>query len=152
MEFAEKPDEARVAFGKAIELGSTSFYTHFRWAARTWPTTADAPSEKLVEQALERSIALHGTFPPAHALLGEVKARLGQGEEGLTEAKRAATLDPGDARNRLALARVLWTLTRRDEAKREARSAMALAATDDDRAAVQELINFFDRNSGAPSR
>jgi tetratricopeptide (TPR) repeat protein len=152
MEFAQKPDDARLAFGKAIELGSTSFYTYFRWAARTWPATTDASSEKIVEQALERSIALHATFPPAHALLGEVKARLGKREDGLAEATRAATLDPGDVRNRLALARVLWTLTRRDEAQREARSAMALATTDADRGAVQELISFFEKNSTAPSR
>jgi hypothetical protein len=126
MAFAHKPAEARVAFGKAMALGSTSFYTHCQWAARTWPATTDVSSQTLVEQALERSIALNATFPPAHALLGEVKARLAKGEDGLAEVKRAATLDPDDVRNRLALARVLWMLTRRDEAQREARGAMAL--------------------------
>jgi hypothetical protein len=43
------------------------------------------------------------------------------------------------------LARVLWGAGRRDEAKREARGALVLANTDEERQAVQQLVAFFDR-------
>jgi TonB family protein len=135
-----KPEDALAAYGKAISLDSTGFYTYYRWAALSRASAADAPSRVKIAQALARAVALNGTFASAHALLGEEQLLLGQRENALASVQRAVSLEPLHVGHRLSLVVVLGGIGRRDDAQREAAAAMALATTDEERGAVQRLI------------
>ncbi|MGB7217751.1 MAG: hypothetical protein WBD07_02985 [Vicinamibacterales bacterium] len=73
---------ARPAYGKAIELGSTNFYAHFRWAALTLTEGRgrggpDPETRARVEQALERATSLNAQFAPAQTMLQNVRGGRG---------------------------------------------------------------------------
>jgi tetratricopeptide (TPR) repeat protein len=143
----EKGADARAAFAKAVELRSTHFYPHYRWAALTWQPELASDVRARVQTSLERSIELNGHFASAHALLGEVQAQAGRGDDALASAKKAITLEPEVVWHRLSFARVLWSLSRRGEAQRVAQDAVAIARTDDERRAAQQLLDFIVKNS-----
>jgi tetratricopeptide (TPR) repeat protein len=142
-EAENKRVEARAAYLKAIELGSTNFYAHYRWAILSREPQVDRDTMSAMARALQRSTELNVRFAPAYATHGEVAAMLGQTDEALGFARKAIVLEPGQVQPRLSLARVLWTSGRREDAAREARDAMTLASSDDERRGVQELIDFF---------
>jgi len=143
-----KSEDARRAYGQAIELGSTDFYSHYRWAALTVAaTTVDVESQKRADKALEDAIKLNDRFAPTYAVAAGVRMDLGRRDEALTLAQRGVVLDPGGFENRFTLARVFWSLQRRTEASREAREALALSLSEDQRRAAQQLIDFFQKNT-----
>jgi tetratricopeptide (TPR) repeat protein len=145
-----KFDEARTAYGHAIELESKDFYSHYRWATLTAaPGMKDDETRTRVDRALDQAMTLNDRFPPTYAMMAQVRLMLGRRDEALDLARRGVVLDPTRLDNRLALARVLWTLSRRDEAIRQAREALALAQSDNERRVAQELLDFFAKNSSA---
>jgi hypothetical protein len=137
--------EARAAYKKAMELGSTSYYPHYRWAVLSRGADSGADGLSQIEQALSRSASLNSYFAPTYALLAEVKAEQGQAD-ALGLAKRAVALEPRQLRHRLSLALVLWRLSRVDEATTEAKGALALADGEAERNAAQQLLDFFGRS------
>jgi len=139
-------DNARVAYSKAAELGSTNFYTYYRLAMMTWVQGADAETLTAVKKSLEQSVALNDRFAGAFAMLGEVRARLKEPATALDAANRAVQLDGRSVRHRLSLARVLWGVEQPDQAETEARRALTIARSEDERRATQELIEFFQKN------
>jgi Flp pilus assembly protein TadD len=141
----QKPSDARVAYLKAIELGSASFYAHYRWASLSRAPNTDRETMSGILRALQRSTELNVGFAPAYAMHGEVAAALGQSDQALQSVRKAMALEPNQIQPRLSLARVLWNAGRRDDASREARDALSLATTDDERRFVQELIDFFGK-------
>lgn len=64
----------------------------------------------------------------------------------MTAATRAVALDGKSVRHRLSLARVLWTNAQPDQAEVEARKALDLARTENERRSVQELLDFIQKN------
>jgi tetratricopeptide (TPR) repeat protein len=147
LEAERKSEEARSAYEKAVELGSSSFYPYYRWAALTnGRQTNDSTVVARMNQALEQAMKLDERFAPSYGLLAEVRLRLGRRDEALTLAQRGVALDPGRMQGHLSLARVLWGLSRRDEAQREAKESLTLATSDGERQAAQQLIDFFEKN------
>jgi Flp pilus assembly protein TadD len=142
-----KANEARSAYDQAIELGSTNFYAYYRAAALAPRTGAAASADERAraESLLDRSIKLNAAYAPAPALLAEVRVRGGHPDGALELAQRAVSLEPSQASHRLTLAHVLWAAGRHDEALREARGAMTLAATDQERQNVQQVITLFEK-------
>jgi tetratricopeptide (TPR) repeat protein len=140
-----KNDNARAAYAKAVELGSRSFFAYYRLAALTWVQDADSDTLASNKKSLEQSIGLNDRFAPAFGLLGEANAHLGRPEDALNAARRAVSLD-GGVTERLSLARVLWTISRPDEATSEARNALTSARTAGERRTAQELVDFFEKN------
>jgi tetratricopeptide (TPR) repeat protein len=145
-EVDNKDDAARAAYSKAAELGSTNFRTYYRLGTMTWGQNADAETLTNVKKSLEQSIAINDRFADAFAILGEIRARLKEPDAALTAATRAVQLDARSVRHRLSLARVLWGIQRPDQAETEARTALTIARTEDERRATQELIDFFQNN------
>ena len=145
-EVEDQDDNARVAYAKAAELGSTNFYTYYRLAMMTWVQGADVDTLTAVKKSLEQSVALNDRFAGAFAMLGEVRARLKESATALDAANRAVQLDGRSVRHRLSLARVLWGVEQPDQAETEARKALTIARGDDERRATQELIDFFQKN------
>jgi tetratricopeptide (TPR) repeat protein len=85
-----KNDSARVAYMKAVELGSRNFFAHYRLAALMWVQGADSDTLASIKKSLEQSIALNDRFAPALGLLGEANAHLGRPEDALNAARRVA--------------------------------------------------------------
>ncbi|HEY1304821.1 MAG TPA: tetratricopeptide repeat protein [Vicinamibacterales bacterium] len=140
-----KREDARTALAKAADLKSDSFYTNYRLAVLTWSPNPDQDARARMEQLLRRSIAINDGFAPAQAFLGDVMARGQRATEALAFATRAVQLDPGDSDYRLTLARVLWELSRRDDARAAALAGRSLARTDQQRSEAEELLTFFNR-------
>ncbi len=139
-----KAPEARAAYEKAVELGSTSFYPYLRFAniARAG---ADAATMVRVEQAFERAVALNAASVPALQQLGDVKVQLGHPDQAIALLQRAVELQPGVFPARMSLARAYWALARKQDAQREAREALALAGNDAEQNRAQQLVNQYSR-------
>jgi len=97
------------------------------------------------DRLLKRAVALNDRFAASYAALGETAMRLGRGADAVAVAKHAVALDPGSVSNRLSLARVFWGLSQKDDALRQAREALAIARTEDEKHAAQQLIDFMAR-------
>jgi TonB family protein len=138
-------DEARVAYAKAADASSDSFFSLYRLAVFEWPTTPDPARLARVEALLRRAVAANNVFAPAHTMLATVLTSQNKGSEAVEIARRGAALAPNDSSARVALAQALWAVSRRAEARGQALAARALADTDQERTAVQTTLNFFDR-------
>src|ERR1043166_132632 len=91
-EVQKSPSDARAAYLKAIELGSSSFYVHYRWAGLSREPGINRETMSGILSALQRSIDLNSGFAPAYAMHGEVAAALGQTDQGLQSARTAIAL------------------------------------------------------------
>jgi TonB family protein len=146
-----KAEEARGVYAKAIELHSTNFYAHYRWAVLTARPDATPEMRARVEQAADRAASLNGNFAPAYALLASVKLQGGRPGEALTAIERAVSLESGQVQHRIVLARVLLALSRPDEAQQQAREAAALASTVEERRDARQVMDAVER-ALAPAR
>jgi TPR repeat protein len=134
-----KVDDAKAAYRKASELGSTSAYAYYRLAQLTWQPNASREVFTEIEQALTKAVELNTRYAAAYAWLGETKAFLGTGESaGLI--RRAIVIEPNDARHRLRLAGVLLRQGKPAEARVEAQAALTLADTDEERRDAERLV------------
>jgi tetratricopeptide (TPR) repeat protein len=136
----KKRDEAKAAFAKAAELGSTSAYAHYRLASLTW--RPDPPREALVdiERHLTTAVGLNVRYAAAYAWLGEVRAYLGN-TESIGLIRRAISLEPRESRHRLRAAHVLMHQGKAAEARVDAQAALTIAETDEERRDAQELLD-----------
>jgi len=94
---------------------------------------------------LRRSIALNDFFAPSQAFLADVIALGSQPADALAPATKAISIDASSSSVRMSCARVLWTLSRRDQAKAAALAARALARSVEERNQAAELLDFFNR-------
>jgi hypothetical protein len=96
----DKPAEAKQAFAKAAELGSTNAYVHYRAAAASWGSGAQPDQTALqdMDAKLARAIQLNPAFAGAYTNLAEVRATLKKPlEEVAGLLGRAVALEPGNA-------------------------------------------------------
>ncbi|HTM02109.1 MAG TPA: hypothetical protein VL173_01290 [Vicinamibacterales bacterium] len=145
---AGQSNEARVAYAKAADGNTDSFFSLYRLASLELPSNPDPTQLARAEGLLRRAVSLNGAFAPAYTFLAQVLTSLNKGSEAVDIARRGAILNPADAGARLVLARALWAASRRDEARGQALAARTLSDTDQERQAVQATLDFFDRASG----
>jgi TPR repeat protein len=138
----DKP-RATQAYAQAVELGSTSAYSHYRAAQLSRKPQADAAALAGLRQRLERAIELNGSYANAYSLLAEVLLQQGDGQAALAPAQRAVALEPGEAYHRVALARVLHQLGQVDEARRSAELGLQLADDDTERSNAERFLLFL---------
>jgi tetratricopeptide (TPR) repeat protein len=139
----DKPAEAKQAYAKAAELGSTNAYVHYR-AAASWGPGAQPDQTALqdMDAKLARAIQLNPLFAVAYTNLAEVRATLKKPlEEVAGLLGRAVALEPGNAWHRIAVARVLWRYDRPEDARAAAKLALTLADTDQARSEAQRLLS-----------
>ena len=139
-ETERKQLEAQAAYGRAIELGSTSFYSYYRWAMLMQTSAADDASRAKIEEMLTRATELNDRFAPAHSMLAMLKLQRGHHEEAVIEERRAVALQPDQIIERMTLVRILMNLNRRDEAEREVAAAMVFTRFEAQRQQLQELL------------
>lgn len=128
----DKRDEAKAAFAKAAELGSTNAIVYYRAARSLWGSerTADATLQQM-EKYLVKATELNPNYPEAFAELGDVRSALKKSPDDVIPILASAVkLDPFDPWIRLTVARAFWRLDKREEARNVARIALALAGDD----------------------
>jgi TonB family protein len=104
LDMERKTADAQAMYAKAMELGSTNFYTYYRWASLAG--LGDAPDRARIDQALQKATALNDRFAAAWTLLAEARLRLGQREDALKFAQRAGATAATDG-ERLAAQRLI---------------------------------------------
>lgn len=137
-------ESAKAAYARAVALGSSSAYAHYRLAQLSYQ--ADPSPELLAEQRrhLERAIELQSTFANARSFLSDVLVSLEEREAGLASAQRAVELEPSRSYHRVALARALVSLGRLDEARLSARLGMELARSQNEASNAQRLAEYVE--------
>ena len=139
-----KRDEARAAYERAVEGGSTSGYAHYRLASLRWKPDVDRETLAGIEKLLLSAVAMSPRHAPSNALLGEVRSVLGTGE-GLPFARRAIALAPSRPGYRLVAARILMRQRDYDEALKEAAAALSLTQNDDDQREARALVAAIEQ-------
>lgn len=144
---ASSAEAIQKVFGSvdALDIAYLNYQKKPITQARTllWTATADADTRLRIETLLRRSVALNNFYSPSQAFLADTIAQGSMPANALPIAIRAASLDPSSASARMTLARALSRLNRRDEAIGHPRAARALAQTDQQRSAAEELIAFL---------
>ena len=133
-------DEAKAAFTKAVELGSSNPHALYRAAVLNWPNPDEA-TLKQMEKHLLRAIELSPNFAPAHSSLADVKVALNQPWSSvLPLLNRSIALDPSSPWHRISAARALSRFGNREEALKVARSAVPLADDEYEKREVDRLL------------
>lgn len=133
-------EAAKAAYARAVELGTTSAYAHYRLAALNW---RPQPSPELVDQTealLSKAIERNERFAVAYGWLGDLRAARKQ-PNGLEFIRRAIVLEPMQPHHRLRAASVLLQDGKAAEARVEAQAALTLAEDDGDRRQAQALLD-----------
>ena len=127
-DFNRDEPRAAEAYTKAVELGSTSPYSHYRAAQLAWKPQSDAATLRAVRQWLERATELNPSYANAYSLLAEVLVELGDAEVAVASGQRAVALEPGGSYHHVAFGRVLHALGLNDDALKQAKVGDELAA------------------------
>ncbi len=138
---------AKEAYTQAVELGSTSAYSHYRAAQLLWTAEPDAAALALMGRRLERAVDLDPGDAFACSFLAETLVRQNEGQAALPLAQRAVTLQPGRSYHRVALARVLLQLGRIDEARQSAALGLRLAQDENERSNAERFGQYLDERT-----
>lgn len=144
-----KRQEARAAYAAAVDARTQNFFAYYRLATLESVQNPDAATLARLETLLRRSMELNDRFAPAQAMLADVMTIQGRAAEAIDVAKRAVALDPSQVNSRLALARALWRSSRIGDARGHVLAARTFASSDQEREAVQTMLDALDRASVA---
>jgi tetratricopeptide (TPR) repeat protein len=140
----DKRDEAVAAFTRAIDGGSTSPYAPYRLAMLLWPPDADREIFARIEKLLGQAISLSNKNADAYSRFAEARSILGTGEP-VPFLVQAIKLEPAEADHRLTAARVLWRQRKYDDALTQAKTAMTLARSDEQRQAATKMMAAIEQ-------
>jgi tetratricopeptide (TPR) repeat protein len=134
--------DALTSLSEAISLDATRFLAHYLWGALSSSAEPAEDSGARAESALRKAIELQPAFAPAYA---ELARMLGAGPERLAEAlsqaKKAAQLDPATLHHHLLVVRLLLRMGATDDAEKLARRVLAAAFDPRDREAAQAVLD-----------
>lgn len=141
----QRRDEARAAYAKAADAGSRKAHVHYRLAQLEWVPNADRPALEKLAGRLETARQLDPGDAYAVSFLAEVRSGLGQPEVALDLAMQAVRADPSASYHRLALARILWSQRRPNDAVKMAESALQAADDENERQQARQFLDFTAR-------
>ena len=140
-----KREEAKAAFRKAADLGSSNPYAHYRAAVLCWPQP-DSNTLQAMQKDLSRAIELHPFFAAAYASLGEVRFLMKQPSGAvIPQIAKAISLEPSSPWHRLTAARVLGRMGNLEEARKAAEAALRLADSDEARQQAQQMLTVLTK-------
>jgi tetratricopeptide (TPR) repeat protein len=131
---------AAAAYERAAALGSHNFYVYLRLANMTPRAGATPEALERMRGLLAKAVELNPRSAQAHQSLGGIHMQLNQPADAVAAMRSAVTLAPAQSAYRVSLASALLRAGQRDEALKEAQAALALARTDQQRAAAQQAI------------
>jgi tetratricopeptide (TPR) repeat protein len=142
-------DGAKIAYGKAVERGTTDAYVLYRFAMLHRRDSAPARLEE-IEKSLAKAVEVRPAFASAHAALADVRAELKRPQVSIvTHMQKAVALEPSNPWHRIAAASVLSRLNAFDDARKAAEGAIALAADDEAaRAEAERLLAWLKKRAG----
>jgi tetratricopeptide (TPR) repeat protein len=133
--------ESRVAYEKAVELGSTSFWAHYRLAQLSWSPALDDERARRIAALLETAVRLSPAFADGWSYLADIRLSLGETDEALEHARHAVRLAPHESHHRLVAARIYRGAQQPAEARAAGRAALALAADEQERKNAQDFLD-----------
>jgi tetratricopeptide (TPR) repeat protein len=137
-----KFDEAKAAYAKAVDLGTTSAYTHYRLASLTWQPQPSPEIVAQVDALLMKALERNTRYASAYAWLGELRAFSGTDPDaGMGLIRRAISLEPTSPHHRLRAANVLLYQRKPADARAQAQAALTLADDDDARREAQRMLD-----------
>lgn len=136
----KKVDEAKVAYAKAAERGSSNFWVYYRLATISPPPAGDVKALADTVSALERATTLNPRFADAFDYLSNAQARQRDFDRAIATQMKAVSLEPNEVGHRINLARLLLAVNRRDDAVKVVNDAMPLARTDQERNALRTAV------------
>lgn len=143
--------EAQPFFKRAVELDTGSFLAHFLLA---WPLLEQGTPDALAQAqvSLEKAIELNHDYAPAYDALARAIGRRG-GDLGLALglARRAVSLEPGEADYRVSVSWLLDSAGKHQEALQEAQRAVGAARDAGDRQRAQDWLDTLGRSASAPA-
>lgn len=145
LERARQPEQAREAFQKAAELGSTNYYVYWRLGTLQLGAGSSPEARVAARQHLTKAIELNPDSGFVYASLGSAMMQTGSVPEAVEAYRKATSLEPSEAGLRLSFATALSRAGQRDEALQEAKLALALARTDQQKLAAQSLIDRLSK-------
>jgi tetratricopeptide (TPR) repeat protein len=145
----DKTGEARAAYAKAVELGTSSAYAHYRLATLTWQPDPSPETIKQIDALLAKAVDRNVRYAAAYSWLGEIRAASGSAE-GIAFIRRAITLEPRAASHRLRAAGVLLRLGKAADARVDAQAGLALADNERERNAAQALLDLIAKTKDTP--
>lgn len=143
-----KADEARAAYARAADLGSTNAYVHQRLGQLLW----NAPGDKdwaRIAAAYGRAAALAPADPELLRWQAEALIRAGKYAEAEVIARRGVAVDDAAAGPRVALGLALTDAQRYDEAAAALQAAASRVRTPQEREAVRHALDWLNRARGA---
>ena len=146
-DIAGRDEEARAAYARAVELGSSDAYAHYRYAVLSWGPQPERETLMSIEKSLARAVEINPFLASAHAALGEARAALDQPADVVNKSiGRAIQLEPSSEWHRLSSARVLLRFQKYEAARAAAQTALALSLSDAARGQSEELLSTIHRN------
>jgi hypothetical protein len=136
----DKDAEAKAAYTKAVELGTTSSFAYYRLATLTWQPNASAAVLAQIETLLSGAIKYNVRYASAYAWLGELR-EVAKSDTGIALIRRAIALEPQEPNHRLRAAYVLGRQGKAAEARAEAQAALTLADDDAERKRAQDMLD-----------
>jgi tetratricopeptide (TPR) repeat protein len=147
LEAEGKTDDARAAYARATEAGTTNPYAYYRLASLMWRGPVENDVLVRIEQLLTKAVSLNSRFAAAYAMVGEARAALNIGDP-MSMVLRAISLEPAEAHYHLTAASVLFRQKKVDDAIAHAQTAQALADSEEERRRAAELLERLARAKG----
>ena len=147
LEAEGKTEEARAAYARAADAGTTNPYAYYRLASLLWRGPVENDALVRIEQLLSKAVSLNSRFAAAYAMVGEARAALGIGDP-MSMVLRAISLEPAEAHFHLSAANILWRQKKIDDAIAHARTAQSLADGEDERRRAEDLLERLARAKG----
>jgi TPR repeat protein len=147
----DKDDAARAALAKAMELGSTSYFTWYQDARLAQRGGTDPAFLARMEKSLQRALDLNTNFAAGYSYLAETKLSLGRKDDAFGLVKRAVSLEPGGSYHHATLARVLAEQGKAAEAQAEAQRASELAREDWEKENARRVADYVSKRTAAPA-
>ncbi len=146
-------DSALTSISEAVQLDPKNGFTRYLRAYLAFFGAGGFPQDSQIEEDLRQSIASKPDFAPANALLGlYLSNRRPNGEEALTYAKKAVSLEPGNTEFLFDLAQVLAQMRRFNEAEYVARRARYNSQSVEYRTRIDQFVAYLQNARSVASR
>jgi hypothetical protein len=146
-------DSSLSSISEAVQFDPKNGFARYLRAYLTYSGAGGFPQDSQIEEDLRQAIASKPDFAPANALLGlYLSTRRQSGEEALTYAKKAVSLEPGNTEFIYDLAQVLAQMQRFDEAQYVALRGRSSTRSAGDRARFDQFIAYVQNARSIASR
>jgi Tfp pilus assembly protein PilF len=137
-------DSALTSISEAVQFDPKNGFTRYLRAYLNYFGAGGFPQDSQIEEDLRQAIASKPDFAPANALLGlYLSSRRQNGDEALTYAKKAVSLEPGNTEFIYDLAQVLAQMQRFDEAQYVAERGRSSARSAEYRARIDQFVAYL---------